>query len=90
MKQTVKLLLNKAHSRLTNQLLTVALAAFTGVTSLAGVQPALAQSENSCKALRNANRIPGSRPIRSIDSKYGGPVSCGSRGRQQCQQSRTG
>jgi hypothetical protein len=45
MKPTVKLPLNKAHSRLTNELLTVALAAFTGVTWLAGTQPALAQSE---------------------------------------------
>jgi hypothetical protein len=46
MKQNVKLSLSKAQSRLANNLLTVALAAFTGVTSLAGVQPALAQSED--------------------------------------------
>jgi hypothetical protein len=48
MKQTVKLLLNKAQSRLTNQLLTVALAAFSGAACLASAQPALAQS-NSAK-----------------------------------------
>jgi hypothetical protein len=46
MKQSVKLSLSKAQSRLTSNFLTVALAAFTGVTSLAGVQPALAQSED--------------------------------------------
>ena len=45
MKQYVKLPLNKAQSRLTNKLLTVALAALTGVTCLAGTQPALAQSK---------------------------------------------
>ena len=45
MKPTVKLLLNKAESRLTNNLRTVALAAFTGATCLAGAQPALAQSD---------------------------------------------
>src|SRR5882724_1760990 len=45
MKQYVRLPLNKAQSRRTNKLLTVALATFTGVTCLAGTQPALAQSE---------------------------------------------
>jgi hypothetical protein len=45
MKQYVRLPLNKAQSRLTNKLLTVALAALTGVTCLAGTQPALAQSK---------------------------------------------
>jgi hypothetical protein len=47
MKQNVKLLLNTAQSRLTKQLLTVALAAFTGVTCLASAQPALAQSDDA-------------------------------------------
>jgi hypothetical protein len=47
MKQNVKLLLNTAQSRLTNKLLTVALAAFTGVTCLASAQPALAQSDDA-------------------------------------------
>jgi hypothetical protein len=46
-KQNVKLLLNTAQSRLTNILLTVALAACTGVTGLAGAQPALAQSDDA-------------------------------------------
>lgn len=45
MNHEVKLLLNKAQSRLTNKLLTVALAAFTGVTCLVGAQPTLAQSD---------------------------------------------
>lgn len=45
MNYDVKLLLNKAQSRLTNKLLTVALAAFTGVTCLVGAQPTLAQSD---------------------------------------------
>lgn len=45
MNHEVKLLLNKAESRLTNKLLTVALAAFTGVTCLVGAQPTLAQSD---------------------------------------------
>ncbi len=49
MKPTVKLLLNQAQSRLTNNLRTVALAALTGVTCLAGVQPALAQSDFTAK-----------------------------------------
>ena len=49
MKPTVKLLLNKAESRLTNNLRTVALAAFTGATCLAGAQPALAQSDFTAK-----------------------------------------
>ena len=88
MKHNVKSSLSKAHSRLANNLLTVALAAFAGVTSLAGVQPALAQSEDiAAKRFVHANRVPGRRYIRSIDSKYGGPVSRGSRGGQQCQQS---
>ena len=39
MKQNVELLSNKAQSRLTNKLLALALAAFTGVTCLASVQP---------------------------------------------------
>jgi len=47
MKQNVELLLNKAQSRLTNKLLTLALAAFTGVTCLASAQPALAQSDDA-------------------------------------------
>ena len=47
MKQNVKLLLNTAQSRLTNKLLTVALAAFTGVTSLASAQPAPGQSDDA-------------------------------------------
>ena len=47
MKQNVELLSNKAQSRLTNKLLTLALAAFTGVTCLASVQPALAQSDDA-------------------------------------------
>jgi hypothetical protein len=47
MKQNVKLLLNTAQSRLTNKLLTLALAAFTGVTWLASAQPALAQSDDA-------------------------------------------
>ena len=47
MKQNVKRLLNTAQSRLTNELLTVALAAFTGVTCLASAQPALAQSDDA-------------------------------------------
>ncbi len=47
MKQNVKLRLNTAQSRLTNKLLTVALAAFTGVTCLASAQPALAQSDDA-------------------------------------------
>lgn len=45
MNYDVRLLLNKAQSRLTNKLLTVALAAFTGVTCLVGAQPTLAQSD---------------------------------------------
>jgi hypothetical protein len=45
MNHEVKQLLNKAQSRLTNKLLTVALAAFTGVTCLVGAQPTLAQSD---------------------------------------------
>jgi hypothetical protein len=44
MKQNVKLQLNQAHSRLTNNLLTAAIAAFAGVAGLVGAQPALAQS----------------------------------------------
>jgi len=47
MKQNVELLLNKAQSRLTNKLLTLALAAFTGVICLASAQPALAQSDDA-------------------------------------------
>jgi len=47
MKQNVELLLNKAQSRLSNKLLTLALAAFTGVTCLASAQPALAQSDDA-------------------------------------------
>jgi hypothetical protein len=47
MKQNVKLLLNTAQSRLTNKLLTLALAAFTGVACLASAQPALAQSDDA-------------------------------------------
>ena len=47
MKQNVRLLLNTAQSRLTNKLLTVALAAFTGVTSLASAQPAPGQSDDA-------------------------------------------
>ena len=47
MKQNVKLLLNPAPSRLSNKLLTVALAGFTGVTCLASAQPALAQSDDA-------------------------------------------
>ena len=47
MKQNVELLSNKAQRRLTNKLLTLALAAFTGVTCLASVQPALAQSDDA-------------------------------------------
>jgi hypothetical protein len=47
MKQNVELLSNKAQSRLTNKLLTLALAAFTGVTCLASVQPALTQSDDA-------------------------------------------
>jgi len=47
MKQNVKLRLNKAQSRLTNQLLTVALAAFTGVTCRASAQPVLARSDDA-------------------------------------------
>ena len=47
MKQNVELLSNKAQSRLTNKLLTLALAAFTGVTCLASAQPALAQSDDA-------------------------------------------
>jgi hypothetical protein len=46
MKQNVKLLLNPAPSRLSNKLLTVALAGFTGVTCL-GAQPSLAQSDDA-------------------------------------------
>lgn len=49
MKPTVKLPLNKAESRLTNNLRTVALAALTGATCLAGAQPALAQSDFTAK-----------------------------------------
>jgi hypothetical protein len=47
MKQNVELLLIKAQSRLTNKLLTLAVAAFTGVTCLASAQPALAQSDDA-------------------------------------------
>src|SRR3984893_13696383 len=47
MEQNVELLFNKAQSRLTNKLLTLALAAFTGVTCLASAQPALAQSDDA-------------------------------------------
>jgi len=47
MEQNVKLLLNTAQSRLTNKLLSVALAAFTGVICLASAQPALAQSDDA-------------------------------------------
>jgi hypothetical protein len=47
MKQNVELLSNKTQSRLTNKLLTLALAAFTGVTGLASLQPALAQSDDA-------------------------------------------
>jgi hypothetical protein len=47
MKQNVELLLNKAQSRLTNKLLTLALAAFTGVTCLASAQTLLAQSDDA-------------------------------------------
>jgi hypothetical protein len=47
MKQNVELLLNKVQSRLTNKLLTLALAAFTGVTCLVSAQPALAQSDDA-------------------------------------------
>jgi hypothetical protein len=46
MKHNVELTLNKAQSHLTNKLLTVALAAFTGVTCLASAQTALAQSDD--------------------------------------------
>ena len=49
MKPTAKLLLNKAQSRLTNNFRTLALAALTGVTCLAGAQPALAQSDFTAK-----------------------------------------
>ena len=45
MKQNVELHLNQAHSRLTNNLLTTAIAAFAGLAGLVGAQPALAQSE---------------------------------------------
>jgi hypothetical protein len=45
MNHKVKLLLNQAQSRLTKKLLTVALAAFAGVTCLLGAQPTLAQSD---------------------------------------------
>jgi hypothetical protein len=44
MKQNLKEPINQASSRLTNKLLAVALAAFTGVTCLPGAQSALAQS----------------------------------------------
>jgi hypothetical protein len=47
MKQNVEPLLNKAQSRLTNKLLTLALAAFTGVTCLASAQTLLAQSDDA-------------------------------------------
>jgi hypothetical protein len=47
MKQSVELLLNTAQRGLTNKFLTVALAALTGVTSLASAQPALAQSDDA-------------------------------------------
>jgi hypothetical protein len=46
MKQNVQLQVNKAQSRLTNKLLTVALAALTSVACLVSAQPALAQSED--------------------------------------------
>jgi hypothetical protein len=46
MKQNVKLSLSEAQTRLTSKFLTVALAAFTGVISLASAQPTLAQSED--------------------------------------------
>ena len=39
MKSNVKLLLNKAHNRLTNNLRTVGLAVLAGVICVAGVQP---------------------------------------------------
>ena len=86
MKQNVQLQVNQAQSRLTNKLLTVALAALTSVACLVSAQPALAQSNDfAAKAIRSANRVPGSRPIRSIDSKYCGSVSRGSRVNQQRQ-----
>jgi hypothetical protein len=47
MKQNVELLLNKAQSRVINKLLTLALAAFTGVTCLASAQTLLAQSDDA-------------------------------------------
>ena len=47
MKQNVELLSNTAQSRLTNKLLTLALAVFTGVTCLASAQTALAQSDDA-------------------------------------------
>ena len=45
MKPNLKLLLNKAQSRLTNNLRTVVLAVLAGVTCVAGVQPVHAQSD---------------------------------------------
>ena len=45
MKPNVKLLLNKAQSRLTNNLRTVVLAVLAGVTCVAGVQPTYAQTD---------------------------------------------
>ena len=53
MKSNVKLLLNKAHNRLTNNIRTVGLAVLAGIICVAGVQPSYAQT-NTVTAQRFA------------------------------------